>query len=305
MTILITGGCGFLGSFITEYLVQKGFDVIITTRNIQKCWRLQHQEKYKFEQGNLNNKEFIQRIFKKNIVDVVIHLAWEGINNKERDDVKELDNITYSRYLLELAGEQGIKLFIGLGSQAEYGVSQKKINEDMLPKPISLYGIAKWTVSQMGLLYAKKYDFNYAWLRLFPLFGPRDNPEYMIPYAIISLLKNIPPKLTLCEQKLDLLYVKDVPKLIGNIINSKKKFQDVYNICSGKVVCLKNLIYEIKSLVSSSANPCFGAIPYRGDGLMKVHGVNTKFKNFFGWIKITPRKQALLETIDFYKKKCG
>ena len=199
--------------------------------------------------------------------------------------------------LVEEAGECGCSTFIGLGSQAEYGIYNQRINERFPAQPQNLYGCMKLACGLLGKIYAQKYHLRYAWLRLFSTFGPHDTGDYIIPYTIKALVKNQSPQLTSCEQKWDYLYVKDIPPLISKILSKDEHFCDIYNFCSGQARVLKDIVRLIKDQMVTEGEPCFGALTQRPDGLNFLEGENKKFQETFGWKPLTDLSLALKETI--------
>ena len=172
MTILLTGGGGFIGSHVADFLLNKGAEIVIYELDIKNCHRISDKSRFTFFEADLLNNESIDEVFQKYKPSVVIHLGWVGITGKERNNSSQVKNILATQHLLEMAGKYKIELFIGMGSQAEYGVYNKRISEDILPKPDNLYGLYKLSAGLLGKFYAQKYGYKYAWLRLFSTFGP-------------------------------------------------------------------------------------------------------------------------------------
>jgi len=170
-----------------------------------------------------------------------------------------------------------------------------------LVRPTSLYGIAKLASGYSGLHYSRTAGFNYAWLRLFPTFGPRDSRDFVIPYAIGCFLKGERPKLTPCRQLMDFIYVRDISRHIERVLTHPGKFQDIYNLCSGKAVRLSRMITKLGRFAGPGVRPDFGAVAYRGDGFMKVLGDPGKFRRTFGAVRLTPFEEALEETVEWYR----
>jgi nucleoside-diphosphate-sugar epimerase len=301
LRILLTGGTGFLGSALTEVLIQNGFTLIIPTRSKTHLGRISHlleNASLLTLEGDIFNRDFLERIFAKEAPDAVVHLAWKGVSAADRDEQSQLDNIPLMQTLLQLCAKHKARTLICTGSQAEYGPNSGISHEGMRPDPRTLYAIAKNTCSQLGLFHARKHKYNFAWLRLFPTFGPKDNDSYLIPYVIKSFLREESPQLTGCAQRLDYLYVKDAARLILQIIRKKEPYCGIFNLCSGKSVRLKDFILSIRKLTGARCLPAFGTLPYRGDGFMRIQGSTRNFKKTFGWIKLTDRTTALRETIE-------
>jgi len=301
--ILVTGGCGFIGSFISYYLSGKGRDVLILDKDSERCRRIPDKGVAEFKEGDLCDSEFVGSIFKEYRPQVVVHLAWEGVLSGERNNPGQVSNLVAMNNLLECCATRGCRLFIGLGAQAEYGVHNVRIDEETLPEPHTLYGLYKLAAGLMGKMYAKKAGFEYAWLRLFSTFGPEDKGNYIIPFTIKSFLRNEPPSLTPCEQRWDYLYVKDIPPLIEKVIDSDEHFCDTYNLSSGSTNVMKDIILAIRSITGSPAEPLFGAKPYRKEGLFHLEGDNKKFIDAFGWMTLTPMDRGLEETVDWFRQQ--
>jgi nucleoside-diphosphate-sugar epimerase len=301
MVILITGGFSFIGHHLSQYLAQKGMEVVTVTRNVGKYSKRIDKEPFRCVEGDLADKGFLERVFREHRPEIVIHLAWCGVTGPDRNSPDQEKNLLINQNLLEMSGRGGSRLFIGFGSQGEYGVQNRRIDEQVLPTPHTLYGVYKLAAGLVGRLFAETYHFKYAWLRLFSTFGPGDHEYYVIPYVITSLLKGEPPRLTLCEQRWDYLYVKDIPPLVWRVINKEEDFCDIFNLCSGRSHVLKEIVLTITDCLGSSIEPVFGAIPYRKDGLFHLEGENRKFKDTFGWTGLTDLKNAMIETVAWFK----
>ncbi len=86
------------------------------------------------------------------------------------------------------AGEAGARAFVGLGSQAEYGPYDEPLREDLTPRPISLYGIAKLATADLTRSMCSSYGMRWVWLRLTAAYGPMDDRAHLLPSVIQDLL---------------------------------------------------------------------------------------------------------------------
>ena len=303
MKILITGATGFIGSWTARYFLSRGDEVIAPTRTGQYR-RLEPLDNLKLVPGDLLDEKFVRGIFEARRPEVVIHMAADGVTSDQRaDEALQKSNYKMTMALIDAAADSGVKRFIGLGSQAEYGVHNKRIDETASPAPGNFYGVYKLKAALDGMEKCRTKKMDFAWLRLFSTFGPRDNDGYLIPFVIKSFLKGEPPKLTDCYQVWDYLYVEDIPKLIARVIDCKERFNGVYNLCSGDAVTLREVVLIIRDLARARVKPEFGAIEHRPDGLMHLEGDNTKFHNTFGWADLTRIDQGLHKTVEWYKKE--
>lgn len=301
MKILLTGASGFVASYIAVYLKQRGHDIFLTLRDRSKAWRLGDLSGYHIYEGDLFDETFAEDVVEQTKPDALIHCAWSGVHRDGRNSDVQPKNILMTQVILQAVVENKCPLFIGLGTQAEYGVHNRRIDENVEPVPLDNYGRYKLASGLLGQMYANKHEFRYAWLRLFSTFGPKDNDSYIIPFVIQSLLKNETPKLTDCEQMWDYLYVKDIPKLIELVLNKEEYFCGLYNLCSGQPQRLKDVVQSLDRMIDGSVHPQFGAIAHRPQGLMHLEGDNTKFKNEFGSLVLTDIEQALQETVQWYR----
>jgi nucleoside-diphosphate-sugar epimerase len=88
-----------------------------------------------------------------------------------------------------MASRLGAKDWIGLGSQAEYGPCQNKIDETTNTNPTTLYGVSKLAACKLSERLCQELGIRHSWLRLFSSYGPNDNSDWLIPYLINSLLR--------------------------------------------------------------------------------------------------------------------
>lgn len=302
MVCLVTGGCGFIGSFMSEHLAAKGIQVVVTDKRTKSiAWPAAKAPAATIE-GDLVDQEFIKTIFERYRPTTVIHAAWSGVLGDARNAPEQIENLVMTKNLLEACVHFGIHAFIGFGSQAEYGVHNARIDEECVPKPETLYGVFKLSAGLLGQHYARRHKFNYAWLRLFSTFGPADDSYYVIPYTIRCFLKGEKPKLTTCEQKWDYLYIRDIPRLVSRILETNEPFCGIYNLCSGRAIVLRDIIETVRNLMGAAIEPEFGAVPQRDNSPILLEGENRRFRETFGWIDLTEMSDALSETVSWFSK---
>jgi UDP-glucose 4-epimerase len=303
MKVLVTGGSGYIGGFIVEHLLERGAEVAVISRLNKWRGEPEHFPVSHVFQGDLLDKTFVGSVLKNFSPQAIVHAAWAGTGRKDRNSVDQADNLIAMGNLLNAAVESGIDRFIGLGTQAEYGVHNTRISEDLWPLPKDNYGVFKLAAGLAGRQFARSHTFRYAWLRLFSSFGPRDHSDFFVPYVIESLLTGEAPRLTSCEQMWDYLYVKDVARLVCKVVDSDETFCDVFNLCSGVPTRLRDVVTLVRELSASATTPVLGAVPLARDGLVHLEGDNTRFKDTFGWLQLTDLRMALMETVEWFRTK--
>lgn len=296
--ILITGITGFIGSNIAQYLVQFDFDVYgILRKESQINNLLEIEDKVSFfqiEDCDLNLKLEQLGPFS------VIHCAWNGVNSESRDDwTVQTKNILFFSKILGILDSCQINKFIFLGSQAEYGVISSCVNEDAPIKLNSAYGWAKESCRSMFEIYANKKEFDWLWLRVFSLFGPREDKTWLIPSLIDKLGKNEELDLTKGEQVYSYLYIKDFSKIIMLLLNNELN-SGVYNVSNVHSIILKDLILSLKDVLKSRSKLNFGALSYRKNQSMVMLGSTEKLFGQIGPIEFTPFLEAIEQTCEYY-----
>ena len=205
--------------------------------------------------------------------------------------------------LLLIAKQCKIYKFISLGSQAEYGQFEGKITEDYPLNPTTSYGAVKLSVLEMFRIFCIDNNINWFWLRVFSVFGERENEKWIIPALIKTILsEKTEMDFTKGEQKYSYIYVADFAKAITRVISMNAP-SGIYNISSDKILCLKDLITMIKDMVNPDFKLKFGAIPYRVNQSMHIEGDTKKFNQYFGKIDTSDFKIKLEKVVNSYRNQ--
>ena len=194
MRAIVTGAAGFIGSSLTRHLLREGAEVAIVARMSSDLWRIRPLlSKVTCIEGDLCQPESIERGVLDFAPDTVFHLAWHGAGNRFRNDASQIDlNLTASLDLLRLAQRAGCRTWVGLGSQAEYGPKDRPISENLPTTPTTMYGTVKLCAGLLEARLAAEWNIRFRGCGYFPAYGPGDNPEWMIPYLIRTLLEGKP-----------------------------------------------------------------------------------------------------------------
>lgn len=301
MNILITGGTGFIGSNICDFLANKEHKVYCICRNkstFDKCATFKDRVVWiNIEKENwgdeLKNKRF----------DILIHAAWTGVSVKERNNWDiQLTNFSFSKLIFQFSLEHNIKKIICLGSQAEYGVFTQKVTEEHVPYPDDAYGSVKLLIMHYLRDLSKTHNLEWYWLRVFSIIGKNENSTWLIPQVIDKLSQNQSIELTGGEQCYDYLYIDDFISRINRVISCIDDNSGVYNICSGRPIEIKQLLILIaKKMECALSLLKFGTIPYRENQNMFMVGSPCKFEKTFGVLPTDSFENSISEIIKFYK----
>lgn len=300
--VLITGVTGFLGSHIAENLVAHNIQVIGLKRKDSDVWRCQ-EFKDKIQWVSIDENGFFEHELKQYSFDTVIHGAWIGVESGVRDDWhQQSKNIPFLVSLLEAAKTAGVKKFIFLGSQAEYGNIEGKISENYEAKALNAYGSIKLACLEIVKTFCDSNDINWIWLRLFSLFGEKENQNWLIPSLIESMLTTQQMDFTPGEQKYAYLYVKDYASIMNRIITMPVK-SGIYNISSNQTRAIKSLVEDVRDYVNPEFILNFGALNYRKNQSMHMEGDITKLCSQIGEVEFTNYNEALHNSLNYYLKK--
>jgi UDP-glucose 4-epimerase len=301
-TILITGITGFLGSHIAENLVSNGIQVIGLKRKDSDVWRCE-EFKDEITWVDIDEKGFFKEELEKYSCDTIIHGAWIGVESDLRDNWNEQSkNIPFLVSLLDIAKAVGVKKFVFLGSQAEYGNIDGRISEDHKTNALNAYGSIKLACLEIVKTFCETNTINWIWLRLFSLFGEKENQNWLIPSLIASMLTTEQMDFTPGEQKYAYLYVKDYALIMKKIITMPVE-SGVYNISSNQSRTIKSLVEDIRDYINPEFILNFGALNYRNNQSMHMEGDILKLCSQIGEVEFTDFSEALHNSLDCYIKK--
>jgi GDP-L-fucose synthase len=301
--ILLTGGSGFLGSFVSEELIARGVkrDNIIIPRS-----------------RDLDLRRWESCVEAVEGADIVIHLAAKvggiGYNLKFPGELF-YDNAVMGIQLMEAARQAGVEKFVAVGTVCAYPrltpVPFKEENLwDGYPEETNApYGVAKKALLVQAESYRKQYGFNAIYLIPVNLYGPGDrfDPEdaHVIPALVLKFydarekgLKKVTAWGTGNPSR-EFLYVKDAARGIVLAAERYEKSGPV-NLGSGEEIMIGELVYMIKELVGYEGEVEWDAS--RPDGQPRRKLDVSKAKEEFGFESEISLMEGLVETIEWYRK---
>lgn len=262
MTYVITGATSFIGIALTQYLLKQGEQVIAVCRPDSKGLN-QLPREVRIVYADMADYRNLHREIAH--ADVFIHMAWAGTGHDGRDiaDIQS-DNVKYATEALLSAEKMGCSVFVGAGSQAEYGETHEPQREDAHCEPFSAYGQAKLKFKDIAFDQTEHLRIKYIHLRIFSLYGERDHPWTLIMSSVEKLLKNEPVALSSCTQNWNFLYVEDaVQKIVALIeyaLHNNRFKHEIYNIASRDTRVLREYIERVRVLTGSKSELQYGAI---------------------------------------------
>ena len=299
MRIAVTGASGFVGSYAVNDLVSRGHDVAILLRPQTSHWRLDGVlNRVKVIEGSLDDIPGLRPHLARFQPEVMLHLAWRGVNNQDRNNPLQARNVVDAVDLAVLCDEIGVRTFIGAGSQAEYGPYDRTIVEDDPAQPTTLYGKAKVAACEMVGQIAAASGMRFAWLRIFSTYGPKHEDFWIFPSVIKTLRSGQRMSLTLGEQLWGFLHVRDAATGIRTVIEHEGA-SGIFNLGSPDAPRLKDTIVTLRDLVNPSAELGFGDVPYRPDQVMVLKADISRLAEL-GWRPAIDLASGLKELVAWY-----
>lgn len=249
-----------IGSAIAEYALNLDCDVLcIVRKHSNRISNLPKSDKLRILEANLEDYE---NLYIEGKYDEFYHLAWSETFGKSRDDVEiQLSNIKYSINAVKLAYRCGCSVFVGAGSQAEYGIAKDVLNANTAINPNSGYGIAKYAAGKFTNLLCSQLGIKHNWVRILSIYGHLDASHSLIMYVINELKNGRSPKLTNCDQIWDYLHCYDAARALLAIGKSGKPGK-TYVLGSGEGKKLSEYMEDIRNLINPSVKLGFGLKEY-------------------------------------------
>lgn len=279
--IIVTGATGCVGSAVVRQAIAQGMSVTcMVHKGSQRVSNLLQSEQVHVIECNLSDYYSLEL---EGQYDAFIHLSWEKTYGASRDDADiQTRNIQYTLDAVKLAHRCGCKVFVGAGSQAEYGVQSQDLTPNLPVSPESGYGIAKFAAGKLSAMLCKSLGVRHNWVRILSVYGPNDGENTLISYAIRELKAGRSPELTKCEQIWDYLYADDAGDAIlsvaANGVDGK-----TYPLGSGQGRKLSEYIEEIRQIINPSVKVQYGVKDYYPHQPMHLVADISELTNDTGW----------------------
>jgi UDP-N-acetylglucosamine 4-epimerase len=264
---LVTGGAGFIGSNIVEYLLKyeaKEVRVLdnLSNGNLGNLKIFGNNPRLHFIEGDITNLETCQKACKN--IDIVLQQA--ALGSVPRSIANPIGtneaNVVGFLNMLVAAKDQNVKRFVYAGSSSTYGDSPSlPKKEDIIGRPLSPYAVTKYVNELYADVFAKTYQMEIIGLRYFNVFGPRQNPKVayaaVIPLMMDSLKNNTPFYINgKGEQTRDFTFVENVVQanILAALTQNPDALNQVYNVAVGEATSL-NQLYKILQNISGNSLP--------------------------------------------------
>ena len=321
MTVLITGGAGFIGSHACDALIEAGYIVRcmdnLATGKKENIAHLIGHDRFTLLESDIRDARACREAV--NGADVVVHLAALGSVPRSIDDPmsSEATNLAAFLHLLEACRAAGIQRFVYASSSSVYGdspASPKKEGQE--GRPLSPYAVTKVMDEAYAALYRHRFDLETIGLRFFNVFGERQDPNgpyaAAIPRFITSLMQHRPPQVHGDgRQTRDFTYVGNAVGALMAAVQCKdaRAFGGVFNVAYGRSTDLLTLIDGLRTRLAER-DPAIASVGVEhvadraGDVRASLADIS-RSKELLGWSPAFDLDAGLARAVPWYVQHWG
>lgn len=295
---VVTGATGAIGTALCRHLIDKGIKVYAVCRpGTARVKNLPN--KVNIVYCDLSDMIRLPELIGN--ADAFFHLGWKNTIGIGRNDMpSQLDNIKYTLDAVSAASKMSCKVFVGAGSQAEYGRVTGKLTDKTPCFPENGYGMAKLCAGSMSRLLCKSNGIKHIWVRILSVYGPYDGPDTMIISTIKKLLNGESADFTAGEQFWDYLYSSDAARALY-LAAAKGCDGAVYPLGSGKAKKLSEYITTV-SEACGSGKINLGALPYVDNQVMYLCADISRLTEDTGFVPEIDFNDGIKSTVEWYKE---
>ena len=309
--VLVTGASGFIGSHLSEHLVNLGASITVLLEYNPDSYLghlkfLQKNMLSEIEQilGDIRDPELIKKIVSGK--DIVFHLGalvgipYSFINPREVFEV----NAEGTLNILLAARDQGVNKIVTTSTSEVYGTAvYTPIDENHPLQAQSPYAASKIAADKIAESFYRTYDLPVAVMRPFNTYGPRQSDRAIIHTIIIQALKKSAINIGSTTPRRDLSYVSDTVNGFIKIAESKKSIGQVINIGLGKDISIGELAKMIVSIMGKEIRVISTERRKRPEKseVMRLLCDNRKAGNIINWVPGVSLEEGLIMTIEWIK----
>nr|WP_269448587.1 NAD-dependent epimerase/dehydratase family protein [Metabacillus kandeliae] len=303
MKVLVTGGCGFIGSHITDKLIEDGHEVMVvddlTTGNKDNL-----NDAAAFTDCSINDSRFEEAVAEFKPEAIIHQAAQVSVPRSIEDPLKDEEiNVRGSLSVIQAAQKHGVRKIVFASSAAVYG------NPEYLPvdlahpaKPLAPYGVSKLSVEKYLDMAHKLYGIDYTILRYGNVYGPRQDAlgegGVIAIFAEAFSKGQAPAIYGDGEQTRDFIYVEDVAA--ANVKALTSGHNQVLNVSSNEKITIKELFFLMNEISGNDFSPEYRE--ERSGDIRESVLCNKETISALKWEPAVSLPKGLESTLDFYKK---
>lgn len=333
MRVLVTGAAGFIGSFTTHALLDRGDEVVgldnvnayydptLKQRRLDRIAGRADSDRFSFIKADLRDREQIERVFRGGAFDRVVHLgAQAGVRHSLEHPQGYVDaNVTGFLNILEACRHHGTGHLVYASTSSVYG-------KDVHPPfsvhrgadhPLTFYAVSKRTNELMAHAYASLFDLPCTGLRFFSVYGPWGRPDMALFIFARAILEGRPIDVfNEGRHRRDFTYIDDIVegivRTLDHIPAANPAFDPsspdpasstvpwrVYNLGNGRAIELMRYIEVLEECLGRSAK--MNMLPLQQGDIAEVHADITDFSRDMGWKPTTTIEVGIPRFVDWFR----
>ncbi len=313
MSVLITGAAGFIGSHLSERLLERGeavvgldlfddfYDPALKERNLR---RAREHERFRLVRGDIRDRELLAGL--PDDVDAVVHLAARaGVRPSiQQPELYASVNLDGTLALLEWARERGVRTFVFASSSSVYG-DQEKVpfsEEDRVGRPISPYAATKVAGEMMAHTWHHLYDLDVVCLRFFTVYGPRQRPDLAIHKFARLLAEGRPiPMFGDGTTQRDYTYIDDILQGVTGALDWLRDHPGAYeivNLGESRTVALTEMITTLAGEMGVEAR--IERLPMQPGDVKRTFADVAKAGRLFGYRPTTEFREGIRRFLEWF-----
>ena len=295
--ILVTGASGFVGRHCLPRLVESGRQVhAVTSKSIENS-----DNGVVWHQTNLLDVAATELLLQQVQATHLLHLAWYTTPSRFWDAEQNFDWFEASVRLLKTFHQAGGKRVVMIGSCAEYEASGGVCNEATTPlRPTTTYGRCKHALQVFADAYCRAHDLQFAWARLFYIYGAHAHPQRFPGPVIRALLRGDESPCSQGNQVRDYLHIEDAAAALAQLTISEVKGS--INVASGHPIPLSMILNGIAERLDGAKLLQWGAVPAGENEPAMLAADTRRIHEELGWRPQVCLDDGLTRLVDWWKQ---
>jgi UDP-glucuronate 4-epimerase len=312
MKVLVTGGAGFIGSHLVEYLLREGHGVAVLDDfntfydpAIKRANLAAVENDIEIHEADLRSQEAVERIVGNGGFDTIVHLAARaGVRPSIQEPKLYIDtNISGTFHLLEAARRAGVERFLFASSSSVYGlIKTVPFSESMrIEQTVSPYAATKLAGEQLCSNWSHLYGIRCVCLRFFTVYGPRQRPDLAIHKFTRQIASGRPiDQFGNGETRRDYTYIDDIIQGIGACLRYDAEMFDIFNLGESETTELRRLIELIEDALGKKA--IINQMPEQPGDVPLTFADITKARALLGYSPQTKIAEGIPRFVEWFRE---
>jgi len=303
MSIVVTGGAGFIGSMLCKLLVERGDDVVVidNLRNGQRELIDALGPKARLLEVDIRDTEAVRTMMKDVRPESLCHLAaihFIPYCNQHPQEALDI-NVQGTLSLLEACKVAPPRMTVVASTAAVYDICDEPCQESDVPRPLDIYGVSKRTCEQLARLYAADTKAPCIAMRIFNAVGPNETNPHLVPQLLNQLIRGESTiALGNLEPRRDYINTVDLARALICALDHKQNGYDVFNAGTGKEHSVKDIVEMCESILGRKITIKQSPHLVRKVDRMHLCADNRKIREATGWEPRVSIQETLLDLLE-------